>query len=187
MSTELIKEITLLVKHCFKFIDDNGARQYIKVNEKYNINVLKNETVNSYANIELDVEDKYTALHIISSGDRKQDYRSTFYDDSVTVGYKFHKNKIAYKNTYTHEVIEEYNYKIKKDEYDVLLFNANLIHNAGTVRNLMLAYEIPKIIERNELIIFKTILKFSTEELEDLVLALKTFINEHVPVKLEDL
>ncbi|AXC38883.1 UNVERIFIED_ORG: hypothetical protein [Escherichia phage CMSTMSU] len=51
----------------------------------------------------------------------------------------------------------------------------------------MLAYEIPKIIERNELIIFKTILKFSTEELEDLVLALKTFINEHVPVKLEDL
>ena len=80
MSTELIKEITLLVKHCFKFIDDNGSRQYIKVNEKYNINVLKNETVNSYANIELDVEDKYTALHIISSGDRKQDYRSTIYN-----------------------------------------------------------------------------------------------------------
>ncbi|EKR8628483.1 hypothetical protein P9J96_000326 [Escherichia coli] len=186
MSTELIKEVTLLLKHCFKFIPDTGSRQYIKVNEKYNINILVSETASSYANIELDSEEKYTVLQIIADVQRKQDYRSSFYNDHLCVCSNFSENKIVYKNLYTHEVIDTYNYKISSDEYNVLMFNANLLYDSSTVRCLELAYKIPKIMERKDLIHFKTILKYSTKELEDLVQALKNFINEHVPVKFED-
>jgi hypothetical protein len=187
MSTELIKEITFLVKHCFKYIADTGSRQYIKVNEKYNINILSTETANSYANIELDSEEKYTVLHIIADVQRKQDYRSTFYSDRLCVSSRFSENKIAYRNLYTHEVIDTYNYKITSDEYNVQMFNANLLYEANIIRCLELAYIIPKIMERKDLIHFKTILTYSTEELQDLVLVLKKFIAENVPVKLEDL
>lgn len=187
MSTELIKEVVFLLKHCLKFMHDTGERQYIKLNEKYNINVLKTETVYSYANIELDIEEKYTALHIIEGVNCNQDYRSQIDGDYLYVSSNFRENKIVYRDLFTHNVIEEYNYKITKDEYVVQMFNANLLHDAVTVLCLELAYEIPKSIERNEKMNFKHILKLSTDELEDIAFLLMKFIDENVPVKLEDL